>query len=219
MRLGQSAAQEHHGMIKLLSAPIRTIVRFPLFQLAVVVLVILYLQAGDEGSVRGQIFDGLDKLVGATVDLFSGIFSVKSFTKSWLTSGFMIAYVYLAGLLFLYLVRMAIAAVTDFAGRHNAFGLRSMIARERGISAYQAWLPFERIRPAHIPREAWEERYAWPAGDRPPYRPLAQRILLGIAGYVVLLLIIAALLQIFAPSALAWLVHLADGVHSMPEMA
>jgi hypothetical protein len=198
-------------MIKLLSAPIRTIVRFPLFQFAVVVLVILYLQAGDEGSARGRIFDGLDKLVGSTVDVFSEIFSVKSFTKSWLTSGFMIAYVYLAGLLLLYLARVAIAAVIDFAGRHNAFGLRSVIARERGISAYQAWLPFERIRPSHIPRETWEERYAWPAGDRPPYRPLAQRILLGIAGYLVFLFVLAGLLEIFAPSTLAWLVHLAKG--------
>ena len=34
------------GMIKLLAAPIRSIVRFPLFQLAVVVAVILLLQAG-----------------------------------------------------------------------------------------------------------------------------------------------------------------------------
>lgn len=199
-------------MIKLLSAPVRTIVSFPLFQLAVVVVVILYLQAADENSVRGQIFNGLDKLVGATVDLFSEIFSVKSFTKSWLTSGFMIAYVYLAGLLLLYIVRVAIGAVIDFVGRTNALGLRSVIARERGVVAYQAWLPFERIRPVHIPRETWEEQYAWPANDRPPYRPLAQRVLLGVAGYIVFLLIIAALLEIFAPSVLAWLGHIAQGV-------
>ena len=198
-------------MIKLLSAPIRTIVRFPLFQLAVVVVVILYLQAGDESSARGQIFNGLDKLVGSTVDLFSEIFSVKSFTKSWLTSGFMIAYVYLAGLLLLYLARVAIRAVIDFVGKTNALGLRSVIARERGIAAYQAWLPFERIRPAHIPRETWEEQYAWPANDVPPYRPLAQRMLLGVAGYIVFLLIIVALLEIFAPSVLTWLGHVVKG--------
>ena len=198
-------------MIKLLSAPIRTIVRFPLFQLAVVVVVILYLQAGDESSARGQIFNGLDKLVGSTVDLFSEIFSVKSFTKSWLTSGFMIAYVYLAGLLLLYLARVAIRAAIDFIGKTNALGLRSVIARERGIVAYQAWLPFERIRPAHIPRETWEEQYAWPANDVPPYRPLAQRMLLGVAGYIVFLVIIAVLLEIFAPSVLTWLGHVAKG--------
>src|ERR1700730_18176772 len=83
------------GMIKLLSAPIRSIVRFPLFQLAIVVAVILFLQSADENSAFGQMFNGLDKLVDATVTFFSAIFTVKSFTKSWLTSGFMIAYVYL----------------------------------------------------------------------------------------------------------------------------
>ena len=47
------------GLIKLLAAPVRSIVRFPLFQFAVVVAVILFLQAGDDNSARGQIFDGL----------------------------------------------------------------------------------------------------------------------------------------------------------------
>ncbi len=83
------------GMMKLLSAPIRSIVRFPLFQLAIVIAVILFLQSADENSAFGRIFNGLDKLVDATVTFFSAIFTVKSFTKSWLTSGFMIAYVYL----------------------------------------------------------------------------------------------------------------------------
>jgi hypothetical protein len=46
------------GMIKLLAAPIRSIVRFPLFQLAVVVAVILLLQAADDKSALGQIFNG-----------------------------------------------------------------------------------------------------------------------------------------------------------------
>jgi hypothetical protein len=50
------------GMIKLLFAPIRSIVRFPLFQLAIVVAVILFLQSADENSAFGQIFNGLDKL-------------------------------------------------------------------------------------------------------------------------------------------------------------
>ena len=87
------------GMIKLLFAPIRAIARFPLFQFAVVVAVILFLQAADENSALGQIFDGLDKLVDSTVTFLSAIITEKSFTKSWLTSGFMIAYVYLACLL------------------------------------------------------------------------------------------------------------------------
>jgi hypothetical protein len=45
-------------MIKLLAAPVRSIVRFPLFQLAVVVAVILFLQAGNHNSARGQMFNG-----------------------------------------------------------------------------------------------------------------------------------------------------------------
>ena len=81
------------GMIKLIAAPIRSIVRFPLFQLAFVVAVILFLQAADDKSARGQMFYGLDKLVESTVGLLSAIFNVKSFTRSWLTTAFWIAYV------------------------------------------------------------------------------------------------------------------------------
>jgi hypothetical protein len=88
--------------------------------------------------------------------------NVKSFTKSCLTSGFMLSYVYLACLLILSLVRVMIRAVVDFLGWSNAFGLRNPIARERGIAAYRAWVPFERIRPANIPQEKWEEAFAWP---------------------------------------------------------
>ena len=36
--------------------------------------------------------------------------------------------------------------------RRNMFGLTNVIARQRGIAAYRAWLPLERIRPAHIPQ-------------------------------------------------------------------
>ncbi len=69
------------GMIKLLFAPIRAIARFPLFQFAVVVAVILFLQAADGNSALGQIFDGLDKLVDSTVTFLSAIITVKSFYK------------------------------------------------------------------------------------------------------------------------------------------
>ena len=185
------------GMIKLLAAPIRSIVRFPLFQLAVVVAVILFLQAADDQSARGQLFNGLDKLVESTVGLFSALFNVKSFTKSWLTTGFWIAYVYLACLLILSFVRVAISAVVDFVGWSNAFWLRNAIARERGIAAYRAWVPLERIRPVNIPQERWEETFAWPANNEPPYPPLAQRILRGLIGYVVVILVAATLLQVF----------------------
>ena len=194
------------GMIKLLVAPIRSIVRFPLFQLAVVVAVIMLLQAADDKSAFGQIFNGLDKLVDSTVGLFSAVFNVKSFTKSWLTSGFMIAYVYLACLLILSLVRVTIRAVVDFVGWSNAFGLRNAIARERGIAAYRAWVPFERIRPANIPQEKWEEAFAWPPNNKPPYPPLAQRMLRRVISYMTVVLVAAVLLQAFTPfPALTWL--------------
>lgn len=194
------------GMIKLLAAPIRSIVRFPLFQLAVVVAVILLLQAADDKSALGQIFNGLDKLVESTVRSLAAVFNLKSFTKSWLTSSFWIAYVYLACLLILFLVRITISAVVDFVGWSNAFGLRDAIARERGIAAYRAWVPFERIRPVNIPQEKWEETFAWPANNKPPYPPLAQRILRGVLSYVAVILVAAILLQVFTPfPVLTWL--------------
>jgi hypothetical protein len=194
------------GMIKLLAAPIRSVVRFPLFQLAVVVAVILFLQAADDKSARGQLFNGLDKLVESTVGLFSAAFSVKSFTKSWLTTGFWIAYVYLACLLILSCLRVLISKVVDFVGWTNLFYLRNAIARERGIAAYLAWVPFERIRPVSIPQQKWEETFAWPANDEPPYPPLAQRILRGVISYVAMILVAAVLLQVFTPfPVLTWL--------------
>jgi hypothetical protein len=197
------------GMIKLLAAPIRSIVRFPLFQFAVVVAVILLLQAADDKSTLGQIFNGLDKLVESTVGLLAAVFSLKSFTKSWLTSSFWIAYVYLACLLILLLMRVTIRAVVDFVGWSNAFGLRNAIARERGIAAYRAWVPFERIRPDNIPQEKWEEAFAWPANNKPPYPPLAQRVLRGMISYVAVILIAAVLLQAFTPfPVLTWLAAL-----------
>jgi hypothetical protein len=197
------------GVIKLLTAPIRSIVRFPLFQLAVVVAVILLLQAADDKSALGQIYNGLDKLVDSTVSLLSAVFNVKSFTKSWLTSSFWIAYVYLACLLILLLMRVTIRAVVDFVGWSNAFGLRNAIARERGIAAYRAWVPFERIRPDNIPQEKWEEAFAWPANNKPPYPPLAQRVLRDMISYVAMILIAAVLLQAFTPfPVLTWLAAL-----------
>jgi hypothetical protein len=187
------------GIIKLLGAPIRGIVRFPLFQLIGVVAVILLLQAADDNSAFGRIFDGLDKLVDATVRMVAGVFNLKSFTRSWLISGFMIAYVYLLFLLILALIRLLSRGLVDLLGWSNAFGLRNAIARERGIAAYRAWEPLERIRPAHIPQDEWEEAFAWPANNRPPYPPLALRLLRGVVSYVSVILIAALLLQVFTP--------------------
>jgi len=184
-------------------------VRFPLFQLAVVVAVILLLQAAEDKSAVGQIFNGLDKLVESTVGLLSAVFSVKSFTKSWLTSSFWIAYVYLACLLILFLVGVTVRGVVDFVGWSNAFGLRNAIARERGIAAYRAWVPFERIRPVSIPQEKWEETFAWPANNEPPYPPLAQRALRGVMSYVAVIVVAAILLQVFTSfPVLTWLAAL-----------
>jgi hypothetical protein len=186
-------------MIKLILAPIRSVVRFPLLQFAIVVAVILWLQAADDRSVFGQIFNGLDKLVDATVQLCSAVFTVKSFTKSWLISGFMIAYVYLAGSFILFLARLLIIAVVDFVGRHNLLYLRSAIARERGIGAYRAWIPLERIRPTDISQREWEEAYAWPTDNKPPYPPLGHRVMRGLLFYGAMILVAAFLLQFFTP--------------------
>jgi hypothetical protein len=142
--------------------------------------------------------------------LCSELFNVKSFTKSGLTAGLMIAYVYLACLLILFLVRVAIRAIVDLVGWGNVFGLRNAIARERGIAAYRAWVPFERIRPANMPQEKWEQTFAWPANNKPPYPPLPQRMLREIMSYLVVLVAAAILLQIFTPfPVLTWLGKLA----------
>ena len=173
------------------------------------VAVILLLQAADDKSALGQIFNGFDKLVESTVGLLSSVFNVKSFTKSWLTSSFWIGYVYLACLLILFLVSVTIRAGVDFVGWSNAFGLRNAIARERGIAAYRAWVPFERIRPVNIPQEKWEETFAWPADNKPPYPPLAQRILRGLISFVAVILVAAVLLQVLTPfPVLTWLAAL-----------
>jgi hypothetical protein len=187
------------GLIKLFTAPIRSIVRFPLVQLAGVVALITLLQAADDNTVFGQIFNILDKLVDSTVRLISAIFNVKSFTRSRLISAFMIAYVYLACLLLLSFMRFVIRAVIDFIGRSNAFWLRDAIARERGIAAYRAWVPLERIRPTHIPQEQWEETFAWPANNKPPYPPLSHRIVRMGIGYMIFVVATAAVLQAFTP--------------------
>jgi hypothetical protein len=196
-------------LIKTLVAPIQRVVRFPLFQLAVVVFIILFLQAASDQSIFGQMFNTLDKLVSATMNLIVSVFDVKSFTRSWLTSGFWIAYVYVACLLIYYLARIAFRELVDRAARSNAW-LRNSIARDRGIEAYRAWEPLESIRPENVPQEKWEEAYAWPANNKPPYPPLAKRVLREVVSYIAVILIIAGLLQWFTPlPALSWLGRLA----------
>lgn len=179
-------------------------------QLAAVIAVVLLLQAADEHTLFGQLFIALDRIVDQSVRSLSATFNLKSFTKSWLTSGLWIGYVYLVCLVILWLLRAAIGVASDLAGRWNLFWLRNAIAHERGIAAYRAWEPHERIRPDDFPQEKWEETYAWPADNQPPYPPLAHRLLRGAFGYLVVLLAIAALLQAFTPfPVLTWLGALA----------
>jgi hypothetical protein len=192
--------------IKLLLAPIRRVINFPLVQLALAVAAILWLQAASDASMLGQLYNAIDRLVDFTVQRCAAIFEIKSFTKAWLTTGFWIAYVYLAGLVILYLLKIVITVAVELMARHNVFYLRDTIARERGIEAYRAWLPLERIRPAHIAQEQWEEAFAWPANNMPPYPSLARRIARVAAFYAAALLIIAVLLQEFTWFAvLTWL--------------
>jgi hypothetical protein len=193
-------------LIKLLTAPIRRLVNFSLFQFAVVVVMILLLQAADDNSIFGRMFNGLDKLVAATVGLLSNAFAVKSFTRSWLTAGLMIAYVYVVYTLALAAARRGIRRAVDFAGRKNLFGLRNAIARERGIEAYRAWEPLETMRPAEIPQDRWEEQFAWPADNTPPYPGVWRRMLFEVASFVLVVMLVSVLLQEFTPiPALVWL--------------
>jgi hypothetical protein len=105
----------------------------------------------------------------------------------------------------LFLLRALVRLIVEVVARNNLLGLRTMIARERGIGAYQAWLPLERIRPPNIPQGVWEERFAWPASNKPPYRPFIQRVGFALLGYTILLSLIAAILELLAPSVLTWL--------------
>ena len=97
------------------------------------------------------------------------------------------------------MLRFFVRRLIDFMGWSNFLWLRSTIARERGIAAYRAWLPLERIRPADCPQEVWEEQFAWPKDDKPPYPPLHWRILREVTAYVILIVLIAVLIQLFTP--------------------
>jgi hypothetical protein len=113
--------------------------------------------------------------------------------------------VYLICLLILFFARLALRMTAHLLGWSNALG-RNAIAKERGIVAYRAWLPLERIRQAGVPQEQWEETFAWPANNKPPYPPLPYRLLRALASYLLLFLAVALLLQLFSPfPVLSWL--------------
>jgi hypothetical protein len=199
------------GAFRLLTVPIRRIANSRLFQLGVVVSIVLLLENfSDNHAVLGRIADGLDKLVETTVQLISEhLLKLRTFTKSMLTDSVMIGYVYLVCLVAFALLRRVLGLMLDLAGRTNFLWLRRSIARERGITAYRAWLPLERIRPTDYPQAVWEEEFAWPVGDRPPYPPLGTRVVRGAVGYAAILAGIAVLLQFFTPfPVLTWLERL-----------
>ncbi len=196
------------GLIRLIASPIRHIASSRLFQLGAVVAIVLLLENfSDNHAVLTKTADGLDKVVEWTVQLISGHFhNLRTLTKSMLTDGVMIGYVYLACLIAFAILRRLLSLVLDLAGRTNFLWLRRTIARERGIAAYRAWLPLERIRPADYPQPVWEEEFAWPAGGNPPYPPLGTRMVRGTLSYAAVLAGVAVLFQIFTPfPVLSWL--------------
>ena len=152
------------GIVRLIAAPIRSIMRSRLFQLAAVLAVILLLDyySFDYAPLR-EISGALKTLVDATVRFFAEHFRVGLLTDPVLQVGLIVFYVYLVCLILAFLARIAIRWLVDLIGWSNFLWLRNTIAQERGIAAYRAWQPLERIRPVHIPQDKWEEAFAWPA--------------------------------------------------------
>ncbi len=188
------------GPIRLLAAPIRRIASSRLFQLALVVAIILSLDHYSyDYAVLRPIAEGLKKLVTASVQLCSDYFRVGILTDPVLQVGLMIAYVYIVCLVIFFLLHILFGLLVDLVGWSNFLWLRSAIARERGIAAYRAWLPLERIRPADCPQDKWEGEFAWPADNKPPYPPLPQRLLRAAISYATILGGAALLIQFLTP--------------------
>jgi len=195
------------GIIRLIAAPIRSIMRSRLFQLAAVLTIILVLDyySFDYAPLR-EVSAGLKALVDATVRFFAEHFRVGILTDPVLQVGLIVFYVYLVCLIIAFVARTLVRWVVDLIGWSNFLWLRNTIAQERGIAAYRAWQPLERIRPVHIPQDKWEETFAWPADNMPPYPPLPQRILRVVLIYAAVLVVAAILLQVFTPfPVLTWL--------------
>jgi hypothetical protein len=189
------------GLIRLIAAPIRRLASSRLVQLTVVVALILLLENFSNGRpLVSEIADVLDKAVEGTVQLVSDhLIRLRTFSKSLLTDSVMIVYVYIACLLIFTVLRFVVRRLIDLMGWSNFLWLRNTIARERGIAAYRAWLPLERIRPADCPQDVWEEQFAWPKDNKPPYPALHWRILREVLAYVILIVLIAVLVQLFTP--------------------
>lgn len=173
-------------MIRIVLAPIRRLLSSPLLHFVVVVFLIVVLEAASNDTLLGKLSDGLDTLVESTAEVVFAAFTLKTVAKSLILTAIAIAYVYLFLIAVLHVLRAAMRGLVNLAGRTNFLGLRTMIARERGIAAYRAWLPLESIRPDHISQQEWEAAYAWPPGNRPPYPSLAIRISRTIGLYALL---------------------------------
>jgi hypothetical protein len=172
--------------MRIVLAPILRLLNSPLLHFVVVVVLIVVLEAAPNDTALGTLSDGLDKLVEETAEVVFAAFTLKTVAKSLILTAIAMAYVYVGLIAVLYVLRAAMRGLVNLAGRTNFLWLRSTIARERGITAYRAWLPLERIRPDHIPQDEWEATYAWPPGNRPPYPPLAIRISRTIGLYALL---------------------------------
>jgi hypothetical protein len=206
----RTAAGAIMGAIRLLAAPLRRLANSRLVQFAAVVAITLLLDHyAYDYAVLHAVIDGLKSLVTTTVQLCSKIFRVGILTDPMLQAALTIAYVYVACLLIFFLLRHATRKTIDAVGRNNFLWLRNSIARERGIAAYRAWLPLETIRPGDTPQDKWEQEFAWPADNKPPYPPLRQRILREGISTLAILAVAAVLLQLFTPfPVLSWLGHL-----------
>jgi X-X-X-Leu-X-X-Gly heptad repeat protein len=165
-----------YAVIRIVLAPILRLLSSPLLHFAIVVVLIVVLEAAPNDSLLGKLSDGLDKLVDSTAQVISAAITLKTITKSLILTAIAMAYVYVCLIAVLYVLRAAMRGLVNLVARTNFLWLRTVIARERGIAAYRAWLPLERIRPDHISQQDWETTYAWPPGDRPPYPPLAARL-------------------------------------------
>ena len=199
------------GPIRLIAAPIRAVARSrPVQLIAVLAIVLLLDHYSFDYTLLHQISAGLKAVVDATVQFCAGLFRVGLLTDPVLEVGLIIAYVYLVCLFIAFILRAVTRGVVDLAGRHNFLWLRNPIARERGIAAYRAWEPLENIRPAHIPQAKWEETFAWPPDNKPPYPPLAKQIAYGVLAYLIVAAVAAVLLQLFTPfPVVTWLTKLA----------
>ena len=60
--------------------------------------------------------------------------------------------------------------------------------------------------PPHVSQREWEEEFAWPPNNRPPYPPLGQRVFRATLSYAAAVAIVLIVLQLFTPfPVISWL--------------